>query len=474
MAKIIFIQEGIYENLGVMHLSAVLKQSGHSASLFIESLEKKLIQQIKEISPDIISFSVMTGSHVWVYNLAKELKKTCPKALILMGGPHPTFFPEAIERGNIDVICIGEGEQALLELANSIDNHQEIKNIANLWLRDGEKIFKNDVRALVENLDTLPFPDRELYYKYPILANARRKGFLTTRGCPYNCSFCFNHQLKKLYQGKGKYVRRRSTENIIKEILQVGERYLLESVYFQDDTFILDKHWLLDFLKIYKEKINLPFNCLVRADLADEETVRELKAAGCSCVHFGIEAGDERIRNEVLRKNLSDKQIIAAAGLFKKYRIKFKTSNIVGLPGETIEQAIKTMEFNADIKTDLPWVAILVPYPKTDISEMMREENLIPPDWNIDNIPISFFAPKAKTKKEKEILNLQRLFFWGVKFPRLIPLIRKLIKLPPNIFFDGLFYLGEFYVVRTSENLQWLTGIKMGINFVKINFLKKR
>ncbi len=473
MAKVVFIQQGIHENLAIMHLSAILKKNGHFVSLFIESLESNLTQKLKDVNPDIISFSVITGAHLRVYERAKEFKKMFPGALILMGGPHPTFFPEAIEKSEIDIICVGEGEEAILELADSFQDRQRIKTIANLWVKEGSQIFRNELRPLVEDLDKLPNPDRAIYYKYPALAAAKKKAFIATRGCPYECSFCFNHQLKKLYLGKGRYVRRRSAQNVIDEILEVKKNYKLESVFFQDDTFGLDKKWLADFLAIYRKEINLPFVCLVRADLSDEATVKKLREAGCVCVHFGVESGDELIRNSVLRKNLTNEQILEAARLFKKYKIKFQTFNIIGLPGETLAQAIQTMEFNAKIGTDFPWVSILTPYPKTDIAEMMKKEGLIAPDWSVDDISGSFFTFKAKTKKEKNILNLQRLFFWGVKFPALIPLIKKLIKLPSNFFFDGLFYLGELYTFKNSENLDWRTSIKMAINFVKINFLKK-
>lgn len=473
MAKIAFIQEGIYENLGIMQLSAVLKKGDHDVLLLIDSMEKNVLASLKEFRPDIIAFSVITGSHLRVYENIKKIKAILPQALYILGGPHPTFFPEAIDRSGADIICRGEAEGAILDLADAWPDMAKIKTIPNLWVKEGSQLFKNEPRPLVEELDSLPFPDRELYYKYPVLRFAARKTFLTTRGCPYNCSFCFNHQYRKLYLGKGRQIRMRSPQNIIDEILAVKKKYGLASVFFQDDTFILDKNWLKNLLSEYKKQVDLPFTCLVRADLTDEETARQLKEAGCVGVQFGIESGNEAIRNKILRKNLTDEHIIKAAAFYKKYGIKFKTYNILGLPGETLEDAFKTMELNALIRTDLPWSSILTPYPKTDIAEMMSAQGLLPADYGVDDIASSFFDKKTATKHEKNILNLQRLFFWGVKIPRMLPLIKMLVKLPPNFIFNGLFYAGQLYTYKVSENLDWLTSIKMGLNFVRLNFSKK-
>lgn len=443
-------------------------------TVLIESLEKNFIRTLKEYNPDLVCFTVITGSHLWVYDLIKKIKKDLPNSLFVMGGPHPTFFPESIEKCAADIICIGEGEGAILDLANNFSNKENIKTIKNLQVKEKNEIFKNEVRPLIERLDSIPFPDRSVYYKYPILRDAERKIFFTSRGCPYNCSFCFNHKYRKIYDGKGKYIRTRSADNIIWEILEVKNKYGLKMVLFQDDTFILNKNWLRDFLKKYKEKIGLPFICAVRADLTDEETVGWLKEAGCVGVLFGIESGDEQIRNEILRKNLKDEEIINAAGLYKKYKIKFKTTNILGLPNEDLKDAFKTVELNIKIKTDLPWVSIFIPYPGTDIAETMREQKMIPDDYGIDDLSSTFFIRKTRNKNECVILNLQRMFFWAVKFPVIFPLVKKLIKLPPNFLFDFVFYLGHFYIYKLSENLNWKTSLRMGYNFFRINMLKEK
>ena len=472
--KVAFIQEGIYENLGVMYLSAYLKQAGHSVRVFIESLESDMDGEIKDYGPDLVCFSVITGCHLWAYETAKRIKGFMPGALIVMGGAHPTFFKDSIGNDCIDVTCIGEGEGAMLEIADTFTEAEKLQKVANLFVKENGHVIRNEVRPFVDDIDSILFPDREPFYRYPLLRDAKRKTVLTSRGCPYNCSFCFNHQYKNLYKGKGKFIRIRSAENIIEEILEVKKNYGIESVFFQDDTFILNKRWLEGFLDKYKNEVGLPFTCLVRADLTDAEVAQWLKDAGCVGVQFGIESGDEDIRNNVLKKNLTDEQIINAAALYKKHGIKFKTYNMLGLPKEDLDSAFKTLELNARIGSDLPWASIMVPYPGTDIAEMMKDEGMIPPNYSIDDITKTFFDKKAVTREEKVVLNLQRLFFWGVKFPSLLPLIRRLIKLPPNFIFDAFFYMGQLYNYKVSENLDWLTSIRMGYNFVRINMLGKK
>lgn len=268
MARIAFIQNLVYEYLGTMYLSSLLKKNRHCVEVFIQNSSdiKNLINGIDEYRPDIIGFYCTTGIYPWVLYTASFLKNKFPKIKIILGGPHPTFFPEIIKESSVDIICRGEAELALLELLERIDKDRDYTDIENLWIKKDGKIFANDVRPLLENLDSLPFPDRDLYIKrYPFL-NKSQKVFMAGRGCPFSCSFCFNARFRDLYKGKGCYVRLRSVENLISEIEYVKDNYKLNTVYIQDDTFILNKKWTLEFLKEYKKKIDLPFICLIRAD----------------------------------------------------------------------------------------------------------------------------------------------------------------------------------------------------------------
>jgi len=465
MAKVAFIQRNLNENLGVMYISACLKAAGHETVCFIDAEEKDLDEAVMAYSPDIIAFTVFSGMHLWSINTARRLKSQ--SNFVIFGGPHATFFPDVIREECVDAICVGEGEYAMVELANNFPDLERISKIRNLHVKLKGRIDKNKLRELITDLDELPQPDREIFYRYKSLRDNPRKTVIGTRGCPYNCTFCFNSSYRSLYVGKGGYVRHRTSHNIIEEILQIQSRYTLKSVFFQDDTFILDKKWLLDLLSEYKKKVHIPFTCLIRADLVSEEIVSALKEAGCVCVHFGIESGNEGIRNKLLKKNIKDEQIIETARLLRRYNIRFKTYNIIRLPYETIDNAFETVEMNQRIGVDYPWVSMLVPYPKTELTEYMIDNKLLCEDYNVDDLAVSFFTIKKPTRDDWPFINLQRLFFYAVKIPILCPLIRRLIYLPPNIFFDGLFFLSHAYNYRGSENTNIKDVLYFGFKSLK-------
>jgi radical SAM superfamily enzyme YgiQ (UPF0313 family) len=453
-----------------MMLSAVLKEGGHECDIFIrERDDEELVKSVHNSSPDIVAFSTTTGAHIWALKVAKRIKERV-NVPILFGGPHPTFFPQVLENEAVDMICIGEGEHAILELADNLECGKEITKIKNLWIKRNGKIYRNDLRLLIENLDELPFADRELYYKYDFLRTNPNKPFITGRGCPYSCSFCFNATLRNMYSGKGRYVRRRSVDNVIEEIRQVKAAYGIGTVRFSDDTFILNPKWLDEFFKKYRAEIGNPYYCVIRADLVNEKIIRGLKQSGCHSVSIGIETGNEYLRNAVLKKGITNEQIIKATKLLKKYGIKFGTFNMMGLPGETIETAFETVKLNINIGTDFPWCSVLQPYPKTEITRYAREGGYINDiDLDVDSFDFTYFD-KGILKQENinELTNLQKLFFFAVKFPWLIPIIKLLIKLPPNKIFKMLFILGYGYKYRKANNIGILRLIKFGLKTGKL------
>lgn len=459
MTKVLFIQDILFEFLGPMQISSILKKNGHDCDMLIISEEKNLISKIKEIKPDIIAFSVMTGSHNETVDLANKIKKNI-NVLTVFGGPHATFYTDLIKKDGVDIICIGEGEYAMLDLCDNIN--KDITKIKNLWVKKDGKIIKNDMRPLIENLDELPFPDRNLYYKrYNLLKILPTKKFMTGRGCPYNCSFCFNHNLKKMYSGKGAYVRKRKIEDVISEIVELKKQGGMKVVRFSDDTFTLYKEWLIKFLDIYKEKINLPFTCLARANEINEEVVKKLKDAGCINIFVGLESGSDRVRNFVLRKNLSEKDIINAAKLFHKYNIKFGTYNMLGNPTETIEEAFETIKLNSKIKTDFPFSTVLQPYPGTEISEFAIKQGVLAEDFCVDDLTLMNKKSQIILKNKREIVNLHRFFFYGVKFPFLLPIIKILIKLPDNKLYYLIFQMSVAWTKKSSFGLGFIDTIKI-------------
>lgn len=444
MAKIVFLQNLWWTHQGTMILSSVLKRAGHKVEVYILN-NISIPKEIYLEKPDVIAFSSITGQHKWVLSIAKEIKRNFPKDLVtIMGGPHATFIPEVIENPYVDIVCRGEGEEALLELCNRLDKKEDKSDILNLWIKNNGTIYKNDVRPLIPDLDRLPLPDRTIYYKYRFLKDNPVKGFMFSRGCAYDCSFCYNHIYKQLYKGKGRYIRYRSIEQCIEELKMVKSLYGMRMVSLEDDTLHLDKDWLYEFLDRYKKEIKLPFFCNIRADIDSEEIIKALSYAGCSGVYFGIESGDEYLRNNLLKKEVTDNQIIQLAKWLKKYRIRMWTENMFCLPHETFSQALKTIKVNQDIKPDGLCAEIFQPYPKTELAEYLLRNRLIEKS-DFEKIGASYRSSILKQKDIPQIINLYCFSRILVRLPFIYPIIKILIRFPKNRFFHLIYKLSYGY-----------------------------
>jgi len=458
-----------YPFLGLMTLSAVLKKNKHESDALIGENIEDFDAILQAESPDAIAFSVMTGMHQWALRLGKELKQIFPALPIIWGGPHATFNPKTIENDGVDVICRGEADEAILDIARALDLKTLFDfPIPNLWLKRKDGIIKNEVRPLIHDLDTLPFPDRSLYRRYPDIGSSTTQVFMASRGCPFDCTFCFNHQLKRLYRNKGSLVRYRTVRNLLDEIKDVAARQKVKNVYLNDDTLILNKKWIEEFTELYPKEIGLPFTCLIRADLADENIIDKMAGAGCRSVFFGIESGNETLRNELLKKSISDRQIHETARLLKKYKIKYRTYNILGLPGETLEDAFQTVQMNIDIKTDFPWCALFMPYPGTELGKRSKEMGLISESFSDNDVQCTFHSDSVlKSKCRREIENLHKFFQTAILFPWTFPIIKKLIKLPQNKLFVLWFTLIYGFIFIRSEARGWGHTILFGLKNIK-------
>jgi anaerobic magnesium-protoporphyrin IX monomethyl ester cyclase len=472
MAKVAFLQNLAFEYLGTMYLCAFLKKHGHTVDVFIDEGggRQSWLRDLTEFGADIIGISCTTGVHLWALKAASLIKKQRPGVKIIFGGPHPTFYPEIIQEEAVDMVCRGEGEGALCELADRVDEGRDYGDILNLWVKRPGRIQTNEVRPLIEDLDPLPFPDRLLYAKkFPALSKSQ-KVFILGRGCPFSCSYCFNQSLKELYKGKGPYVRFRTPSNVVEEIKQARREVPFKTAYFQDDTFGLDKERAIEFLKMYEQEVGLPFLCLVRADLLDEDIVRRLKQAGCKNVFFGIESGSQELRNLILKKTVTDEQIYRAAALLKSNKIRFRTYSIFGLPGESLEDAFKTVSMNIRIRTDFPWSSLLQPFPGTELGEDVRRQGLL--EGDLCDFDSSFFKnSRIKLEEKREIENLHKLFYFAVKFPLLLPFIKWAVRREGGGLYDLIFLLGYMFSFKGSERITWAETWRIGAGNLQRFFL---
>jgi radical SAM superfamily enzyme YgiQ (UPF0313 family) len=436
--RILFLQNFWHEHLGTMCLSSFLKVHAHEVAVGIGRDFADFKEKIKTYRPGLIAFSCTTGDHLWAISVAQEIKKAADIPII-MGGPHPTYMPDVIHEPGIDFICVGEGEEAMAELASSLEGGGKGDDVRNIFTK-AVPYTHDRIRPLVEDLDALPPPDRSIYYDaYPFIHDNPVKHFMAGRGCVFDCSYCYNHQWKELYHGKGQILRYHRPAYCIEEIVSVKKQYPLGLVVFEDDTFTANRKWLVEFLKEYKEKVRSPFACNVYATTVTEETARLLAEAGCYRVNMGVESGNERLRRVVLNKNIKDEDIIKAARFLHANKIKVLTNNMLGIPGETLEDAYSTVKINIHIKTDYPWCSLLQPYPNTKIAEYAKQCG------NNDEggqcqFKGTFFEESIIDQPDMDkVINLQKLFYLAVKAPWLFPFIKVLIRLPFRWLYHAIF-----------------------------------
>ncbi|MEW6606569.1 MAG: radical SAM protein [bacterium] len=391
--KVTFVYPDIFEYVpdykgtfytGIALLSAVLKHAGHSTSLIHITNPRYTTEDfacaLNQHQPDIIAFSSTTNGYPVVKEMAACIKNVYKDIPTIYGGIHPTLAPEeSIQTDGINMICVGEGEGCLLDVCTALEQGKTLDNIPNLYLRKNTEVVRNPLRRIIENLDELPFPDRELF-DYPHLYFEQREEatFIVSRGCPYSCTYCSNEALRNLYKGLGGYVRFRSVNNVIQEIQQVLEDYpFIKSLHFDDDILFLKSDWAQEFVELYRQRISFPFCCNIRPNFCNEKIIQMLSYAGCYELRIGLESGNEYIRKEILNRNLEEDTIINAFHTARKYGIKVMSFNMIGLPHENPSRILDTIKLNAHCGVNDIRHTIFYPYPGTRLYEFCRDENLL-------------------------------------------------------------------------------------------------
>lgn len=367
---------------GIGILSAVLKKHGHETdTLYINEYmhEDALLSHIGRFDPHLIAFSVVTAQWQFVQEFAAVIR-TKFQAPILCGGAHPTFDPAGtINDPNVNMVCVGEGEYPLLDVLERMQNGGDLSTIPNIWVKnEAGQVFSNPVRDLIADLDTLPFTDRDILNYQDIIDKSRTEPvIMSSRGCPYNCTFCSNSAIKALYRGKGRYVRQRSPENLIAEIRAMREKYEFNTLNFYDECFGYNPSWIKRFCELYKAEFRYPFGCFIRAEASDAETFKMMADAGLSLIYIGVESGNEQLRRNVMNRKVGDERIIRACREAREAGIQVWTFNIVGIPGETVDTIDEAMNLNRIINPHFVSVSIFQPLPGTKLHQVCVDNNYI-------------------------------------------------------------------------------------------------
>lgn len=401
---------------GLGFLSSVLKKGGHQTALqylYGNYDSKPLLNKIEEFEPDLIGITTVSFQFKYIKRLLKDISGY--GIFTICGGPHISLAPYELEKTEfLDAICVGEGEYALLELADALENNQDITKIKNIWVKKDGNIYSNPSRPFIEDLDKLPFVDRELFdFQKIVYSDYDRAEFMSSRGCPYSCTYCSNSGLRKVAEGK--YVRFRSVANVIAEIKDVITRYKVKSVYLNDDVFTINKGYVEEFCTIYKDEIGYPFEINTRVENLTLEILQMLKDAGCYRIAMGLEQGDEKFRKEVLNRPMSNQKIEEAFALAKKVKLKTKTFNIVGFPFETAEIHMGTVNLNRKIQPSSLVIYIFEPYPGTPLYDTCVKNNFIEKEREDEEfVSRTDTILKLPMFSRKEIIKCYRRFPWRV------------------------------------------------------------
>lgn len=438
--KILFLQNNlINESLALCDLAGLLKFNDYSYLLLVEKEEKNFYQKIIKYQPTLVIIPISIIAPIWGLDTGIKLKKILPSTLLLAAGTYPTFFPEMIEKNPFDIILRGEAEQPILTLLSKLKNKQDITKIRNLWVREGNTIYKNPLGEFT-NISELPIPDREIYFKYPVARNFPLKIFASGRGCPNNCNYCFNAGLKQWLPNIEKFTRKKPVPKLINEIKDVQKKkYLMTHIHFSDDLFTFDKEWVKEFCLQYQKNFEIPFTINSKAEFLNETLIKTLKKAGCRGIAIGIESGNEKLRMTAINRPTTNKIIIDACQLVKKHKLILTTFNMLNLPTEETKNLWETIEINHQLKVDNPRATIFFSIPKTKIYEK--------------------FGSATKTTAAIEIIY--HLFPLFVKYPRLAKKILPFIGIKPLLPFWCLagniknFYEKKFFKINLLKSINY-------------------
>ncbi len=382
---------------GISYISAVLKEEGHETALLIVEPQTagRAEWRIGQFNPDLICFTSVFTEFNLIRQAMARASRFFPRTYRVLGGPHATLNPEECLQEPVNAVCVGEGEYAVLELVQQLEAGKRPQGIPNLYIKkeDGT-VERNAPRPFLEDLDSLPFPDRDMWL--PWVSNPySRPSLLVGRGCPFQCTYCCNHALKHV--AAGKYVRLRSPENIVMELesLKEANPYLGE-VYLEVETLGVNQEWamhLCDLLRDFNISREIPVvfgtNLRVTPNRDYNRLFSALASANFRFVNIGLESG-----REILNRRYSNRDIIKAVETARSHGLQVGFYNLIGLPGETPKDFRETVRMNHICQPDWFLTAVFFPYPGTKLHETCREMGLL--DNGVD----------ADLERRKPILDL--------------------------------------------------------------------
>lgn len=427
--------------LGLAYIAAVLKQNGHKVEILDIDLECASKDAIKDKlmhgGIGLVGITTTTPTYNNALSLAKTVKDIC-NAYIVLGGIHVTMLPEeSVANPQIDFVVAGEGEVTILELVVALEKGSDLAVIDGLVFKKDGKIIKNKPRLPINNLDSIPFPARELFhsnkYTYPDSLHSRTAPMMTSRGCFGKCKYCLTPLVS------GNKLRFRSAKNVVDEISILIDRYGIQEIHFWDDNFIGLKNRVFeirDDLKRRNIKLRYAFPNGVRADFISEEVLVALKDMGTYSIAIGVESGSQDILDFV-NKNIKLSQIRNVFNMLKRLKFETWAFFMLGLPMESEETIRKTIDFAKELDPDVAKFHIFKPFPGSPLFSYMKGQGLI------DDFDYDSYGLHSKPVHRLEKISGAGILEWQKKA------YRKFYLRPKKILLH-LLRLKSFYRIRLN------------------------
>ena len=406
------------ESIGIEFLMAMLKQDGHDVDLAFDcgvgdqdirvpcisrflAVKKTLRHKVRTFQPDLIASCVYTNT----WKASKEvfsLFRGETSAPTVAGGPHATAAPEEILAcSDADAVCMGESDLALREFCSEMQSNKISEDIQNFFIKKNGRIIKNPLRPLISNLDNLPFPHKEPFFQRG--AFHYRSYSMTQRGCPFHCEFCSFGYYQSIYRKiSPKYVRRNSVEWVIEMCKKEKKDYPIREFMFLDPVFIWrkDDDWIEKFAERYEQEVALPYKVLLRSGTFNRASLERMKRSGLLYLDIGVEAGNERVRMDVLGKKIDNETIRESCKIVKEAGIVFSLLLMVGCPGETPEEMKDTYRLVMDVKPNGIVMHYFYPFIKTSMWERTIKEG-----WIRDDNELLFREGKGGYRQSDTLLH---------------------------------------------------------------------
>jgi len=405
-------ERGYNPPLGLLYIAAYLgKHSDHKVEVLDTQVEKmgydELEAAVAEKKPDVVGITTMTFTLIDAIKTVQIVKRVDKGIRVVLGGPHVHLYPnETIDLPGVDYLVLGEGEVAFAQLIESLDDTERLEKMIGLIFKVNGSVVNTGIRDMIDNLDELPFPARHLtpYWRYSSLLAKRMPitTMFTSRGCPYRCAFCDRPHL-------GKKFRARSAGNVVDEMEECVNIGIHEFLIY-DDTFTIDRQRVFDICdEIIRRKLDIGWDIRARVDTGTKDMLKRLREANCERIHYGVEAGTDRIL-KVLRKGITLEQARNALKMTKEVGISTLAYFMIGSPTETREEILQTIEFAQELDPDFVHITILTPFPATPIYRKGLEEGVFESDFwrEFATSPTQGFEPEywEENLSREELLEL--------------------------------------------------------------------